>query len=229
MQQLIERTISTLRRLESFNPFAMSHYSDTISTPGVEHSPTRGDFKRKVAKWYRLESPDNNQLVDMLGVTRPFSEVTLAHIYPASYTNFGEFAAEMSLPSNFNSDVRNFLLLPRHLHVDFDHGYVALIPSINDIRIRVLQPDRVSPSTMACDGQTLYLPAAVSEHRLPYMRVLGWMAWLARGKSIAVIDVVEHELERAVVASHSHEGNEHLAAMLDKAACHGLTRARTVA
>ena len=216
-----------MRQLSAFNPFAASHHSDAISEPGVERAITDGAFKRDVAEWYGLEDADRGMLVDMLGVKRPFSQVTLAHIYPASYTNFGEFASEMSLPGDFNNNYRNFLLLPWHLHEDFDRGYVALIPSTTGIRIRVLRPDRVADATMAMDGRMLHLPGA-QHGRVPYKRILGWMAWLARGATLAVTAEVEAEFEAAVVASHSREGNERLESVLRKAALGGVTRARSV-
>jgi hypothetical protein len=58
----------------------------------------------------------------MLGNCAPVNDVTLAHIWPASYTNWGDLCSELALPPDFYKDPRNFLLLPRDVHELFDHG-----------------------------------------------------------------------------------------------------------
>ena len=195
--------------VQSFNPFAVEHQSDSVSVAGVTPAPTTIDaFKRRVAKFYGLESADENRLVDMLGDERPSSDVTLAHVYPKSYANFGLYAAEMSLPPDFNTNPRNFMLLPRPLHTDFDCGFVAVIPSATALRIRVLDSSRASEESRTLDGRVLILPRE-AEGRVPYRRTLGWFAWLAMGATSFLgaardVDVaVDGELEDAINASHN--------------------------
>ena len=136
--------------VNSLNPFAVSHHTDLISSPGGgsegPDSPARNPssalrraFKRSIAVFYGLTSASDNKLFDMLGEERIFSEVTLAHIWPESYKNFSDYANSMGLPEGFELQPRNFLLLPRALHVAFDEGKVGFIPSRSDIVIRVFR------------------------------------------------------------------------------------------
>ncbi len=49
----------------------------------------RKEFKASVAEFYGLACADSpNELMDMLGMRRPFNEVELAHLWPASYQDF---------------------------------------------------------------------------------------------------------------------------------------------
>ena len=96
----------------------------------------RRALKASVAEFCGLACAGNpNELVDMLGVRRPFQEVELAHLWPASYQDFGPYAAEMALPGDFNTSERNFLLLPRDLHQAFDSARVCFIPCSAGIRV----------------------------------------------------------------------------------------------
>lgn len=120
-------------------------------------------FKQRVAKYYGLQGPsgDESKLVDMLGVTRDAKDVTLAHLFPASYDTFGTIASELALPANFHKDCRSFLLLPRELHTVFDSGIIGFIPSRDRIIIRVLKPAAtLSPELGVVDGTPLYTPEA---------------------------------------------------------------------
>ena len=85
------------------------------------------------------------------------------------------------------------------------------------VRLRVLRPDQVDPAVAALDGKWLHLPrASETPRRVPYLRMLGWMAWLARGAHDVAAEV-HTEMEQSLVASQSSEGNRKLVAALTKA------------
>ena len=149
----------------------------------------------------------------MLGVERRFDEVTLAHIWPASYGNFGDYAKEMALLVDFHTQPRNFLLLPRELHVAFDDGRVAFLPSRTGIKVRVLHPEGLSSAILALDGRALHLPRPEAS---PFMRTLGWFAWLAKGASSCSGELLG-ELDASISASTSEDGNRMLGLLLEKA------------
>ena len=217
----VDRALDDYRLVEAFNPFARSHHSEITSASAGGSSPSarvrtdqRIALKRSVADFYGLSLVDPDKLVDMLGVERPFSDVTLAHIWPASYGNFGAYAAQMALPPNFNNQPRNFLLLDRELHEDFDGGRVAFLPSRTGVKIRVLRTDQVSAAVRALDGRALFLPRPGA---VPFKRTLGWFAWLAKGASSCSEEVLG-ELNESISASASAEGNEALRRLVEKAA-----------
>ena len=207
--------------VEAFNPFARSHHSDVTSPSGSGVlSPSsraarteRVDFKRSVADFYGLMHADSNKLVDMLGVERRFDEVTLAHIWPASYGNFGDYAKEMALPADFHVQPRNFLLLDRELHVAFDDGRVAFLPSRAGIKVRVLRPEGLSNAMLALDGRALHLPRPGAT---PFKRTLGWFAWLAKGASSCSRELLG-ELDASISVSASEDGNRMLSLLVEKA------------
>ena len=207
--------------VEAFNPFARSHHSDVTSPSGSGvSSPSRRaartgrvDFKRSVADFYGLTHADPNMLVDMLGVVRRFDEVTLAHIWPASYGNFGDYAKEMALPADFYIQPRNFLLLDRELHVAFDDGRIAFLPSRAGIKVRVLRPEGLSNAMLALDGRALHLPKPGAT---PFKRTLGWFAWLAKGASSCSRELLG-ELDASISASASEDGNRMLGLLVEKA------------
>ena len=87
----------------------------------------------------------------------------------------------MALTGNFHANERNFLLLPKDLHQAFDSAKVCFIPCTAGIRVRVLRPEGLCARVVALDGQLLHVPsAAATPPRVPFKRILGWMAWLAR-------------------------------------------------
>ena len=105
------------------------------------------------------------------------------HLYPAFCQDLGPYAKEMALPEGLHAMQRNFLLLPRDLHQAFASASVCFIPCSAGVRVRVLQAEGLSASLLALDGTLLHLPlAAAASPRVPYTRVLGWMAWLAKCK-----------------------------------------------
>ena len=161
-------------------------------------------MKASVAEFYGLACADNpNELVDMLGERRSIHTVELAHIWPASYQDLGPYAAEMALPGDFHANERNFLLLPRDLHLAFDSAKVCFIPCSAGIRVRVLRPEGLCARVAALDGALLHVPsAAASPPRVPFTRILGWMAWLAKGAS-ALAPAAEQEMSEALGASDS--------------------------
>ena len=178
------------------------------ASPTAGASRVRKEFKASVAEFYGLACADSpNELMDMLGMRSPFNEVELAHLWPASYQDFGPYASQMALPGEFHSNQRNFLLLPKDLHQAFDSAKVCFIPCSAGIRVRVLRPSGLSASVVALDGKLLHLPsAAASPPRVPFKRILGWMAWLAKGAS-ALAPAAEHEMSEALGASASAAGN----------------------
>ena len=205
--------------VEAFNPFARSHHSDTTSlSEGSSPSGRKANaeqvaFKRLVADFYGLSLADPNKLVDMLGVERRFDEVTLAHIWPASYENFGDYARQMALPADFHKQPRNFLLLDRELHAAFDDGRVAFLPSRAGVKVRVLSPEGLSEAMRALDGRALHLPRPEAA---PFKRTLGWFAWLAKGASRCSEELLG-ELNASISASASADGNEALGLLVAKA------------
>lgn len=213
------RGAATARQIEAFNPFARSHHSDlTACSPEVAStlSPTSAAkaraAKRAVAEFYGLTDPDPNYLVDMLGNRAPFHLVTRAHLYPRSYTNFHLFASYMSLPPDFNTNPRNFLLLDKEIHDAFDAGYVGFIPRSGALIIRVFRPTRVTARVASLDGQQLHWPIEASQ---PYRRILGWFAWLAKGTDDTSAETA-NELEAALNAS-GDDGNTALQRAIEEA------------
>jgi hypothetical protein len=154
----------------------------------------------------------------MLGVRRPFHEVELAHIWPASYQDLGPFAVDMALPGDFHDNQRNFLLLPRDLHEAFDSAKVCFIPCSAGIRVRVLRPQGLCPRVAELDGTLLHLPKAADKPPgVPFKRILGWMAWLAKGSS-TLAPAAECDMSEALGASASAEVNGALQLPVDTAA-----------
>jgi len=221
-EAMARAAVAEYRKVHSFDPFARMHPvrpatpSEGSSRSGGASSPTasakdskeqRRAFKASVAEFYGLSCEDPHKLVDMLGVQRPFQEVELAHVWPASYQDFGPYAREMALPADFHLKQRNFLLLPKDLHQAFDTARVCFIPCSAGVRVRVLQAEGLSASVLALDGTLLHLPlAAADSTRVPYKRVLGWMAWLAKGRR-TLAPQAEQDMSEAMGASGSAEGN----------------------
>ena len=180
-QEALEEAALLLR----LNPFALSHHSDSLSAaPPVPAGrlpaePDRHDFKVEVAEYYGLFVRDRPELLrNMLNETMPFAETTLAHIWPASYTNWGDVCASLGLPGEFYKDPRNYLLLPKPLHDAFDHGHAVLIPDKTGVTIRIIKASRLTAGLESLDGRRLCIPRqGVS----PYKRELAYFALRAKG------------------------------------------------
>ena len=149
----------------------------------------------------------------MRGQRVEFNQATLAHIWPASYANFSDAAANLALPANFHNQPRHYLLLPKYLHDAFDAGRVGFIPTHTGFIIRVFQHDKVSAEVNSLDGQALIIPKVGA---MPFKRILGWFAWLAKG-ACDLSPGIQLELGESLTASDSHEGNAALSVLLDKA------------
>lgn len=211
----VARALADRDFVDSINPFANSHHSDVTSPPGSIHGGPTNDgrvaFKKEVASFYGLTHANKDLLVDMFGVTRKFSDVTLAHVWPKSYTNSSTFADAMGLPQDFPMSPRNFLLLPRAVHVAFDTGKLAFIPSKERIVVRIFSRHGLGEDVLALDGVALRIP-----QETPYKRTLGWFAWLAKGKADFGIEV-DDLLQLTLTASQSAEGNIALGKVLARA------------
>ena len=225
---LARAAVSDCKKVHSFESVGSMHSVCSISSEASASSGGGGGgggaaapssptavSKASVAEFYGLSCADSpGELVDMLGVRRPFLEVELAHLWPASFQNFGSFAAEMALPANFHATERNYLLLPKDLHQAFDSAKVCFIPCSAGIRLRVLRPEGLCARVAAMDGELLHLPsAAANPSRVPFKRILGWMAWLAKGAS-ALAPAAEREMSEALGASASAEGNAALRSLV---------------
>jgi hypothetical protein len=204
---------------DRLNPFARSHHTESISVhspEGAERFPPsneRFDFKRRVAAFYGLQAADAESLVDMFGVTRPIGEVTLAHVWPASYTNWGDVEDELAMPVGFHSEPRNFMLLPRDVHAAFDDGRVMFVPSLSSIKCFVLSPAGVSDAVRQLHGRDLHLPLLTS----PYKRMLAFFARCATRQSFTSLDGdVQAALESAMASSEDSAGNEALQSLIDR-------------
>lgn len=160
----------------------------------------RKKFKRDVAAYYGLTVPgDDNMLVDMLGSQQRFIDVTLAHIWPSALMDVSpDFARELTLPADFHTSPRNYLLLPKDLHDAFDDGRVAFIPTRDSVIIRDFRGGAFS----VLSGRTLHLPRGC-EGRIPFKRLLSWFAWVAKGSSL-----FSRQRSTSVGASSSSSGNE---------------------
>jgi hypothetical protein len=231
---LARAAVSDYRKVHALDPFARMHpvrsatpsevSARSGSGGGGGSSPVaftqreRREFKASVAEFYGLACADNpNELVDMLGVRRPFNEVELAHLWPATYQDFGPYAVEMALPGDFHANQRNYLLLPKDLHQAFDSAKVCFIPCTAGIRVRVLRSEGTCAHVKELDGTLLHLPSATaSPPRVPFKRILGWMAWLAKGAS-ALAPAAEKEMSEALGASASAQGNAALQALVETA------------
>ena len=85
----------------------------------------------------------------------------------------------------------------------------------------MLRPEGFCARVVALDGQLLHVPsAAATPSRLPYKRILGWMAWLAKGASV-LAPAAELEMNEALGAPGSAEGNVALQSLVDTAARSG--------
>ena len=206
MRAAVAAALADAKLIRALNPFAREHHSDATSHSSAPLSPSRAErraFKASVAAFYGLDHEgDAGTLTDMLGVARPCHEVTLAHLWPASYGNFGEYARDMALPAGFHEQPRNFLLLPRDVHEAFDKGLVAFVPKRDGgIVLRVLRPESLPALVVSLDGARLHLPSG----KAPYRRTLGWFAWLAKG-AVDVAPGVREELDEALDATDSPGG-----------------------
>ncbi len=193
------------------DPFAKSHHSDSLSAASpipVDRFPAdlhRHDFKMEVAKYYGLVVKGRPHLLrNMLNETVPFAEATLAHIWPATYTNWDDdVSASLGLPAEFYKDPRNYLVLPKPLHDAFDHGHAVFIPSKKGITIRIIKDSRLTSHLKSLDGMRFCIPR---EGASPYKRELAYFALRAKGV-LQVSPLVEHAIWGGLSASGSEGGN----------------------
>jgi hypothetical protein len=83
--------------------------------------------------------------------------------------------------------------------------------------VRVLRPEGLVARVAELYGVLLHLPnATASPPCVPFKRILGWMAWLAKGAS-ALAPAAAHEMSEALGASASAEGNAALRQLVDAA------------
>ena len=147
-------------------------------------------------------------MVDMFGNNAPTKAVTLAHIWPSSYTNWEDPQKELALPEEFYKDERNFLLLPEDVHHAFDKGHVIFVPSVADITCYVLPGADVSGGVRAHHGKKLRLPSG----KAPYKRQLAYFSLRAKGRKV-VDETIQRALEEALYASADSTGNAALQAL----------------
>lgn len=148
----------------------------------------------------------------MLGKVVPFDDATLAHIWPASYTNWGEACANLGLPGEFYKDTRNYLLLPKPLHDAFDHGHAILNPDKKGITIRIIGNSRLTAGLERLDGRRLSIP---KQGAAPYKRELAYFALRAKGVN-EVKNIVKDAIWDGLSASGSEGGNAKIKQMVDK-------------
>lgn len=200
------------------NPFALSHHSDSLSAaspvPAARFpaEPDHHAFKVEVARYYGHCVKGHPELLrNMLNETVSFAETTLAHIWPASYTNWGEVCASLGLPGEFYKDPRNYLLLPKPLHDAFDRGHVVLIPDRAGITIRLIKASRFTTGLEGLDGRRLCIPRKGAS---PYKRELAYFALRAKGML-----QVSRQVEDAIwdsLSAGSEGGNAKVKQLVDK-------------
>jgi hypothetical protein len=192
------------------DPFARSHHSDSISAaspPGATRSPERDAryaFKQRVAAHYGLDAGEQGRMVDMFGVTRPTADVTLAHVWPSSYTNWQDPCDELALPVGFHEDPRNFLLLPADVHAAFDAGDVVFVPAAASVSCHVLPGARVADGVQRLHGELLHLPRG----QAPFKRLLAYFALRAVDRRAHVDAGLQATLDEALSASADEAGSE---------------------
>ena len=237
--EAVRREMRSLHALfNELNPFAASHHSDSVSLASSPTSPEaesltfrnkfeetgrftssrqRASYLRQFAEYYGLQYTDT-QTMNMLGELDAHSNVILSQIWPASYQNWGRICSKLALPPKFHSDVRNFLLLPKWVEAAFDQGHIIFVPSPDKITIRVLsRPQGLPPldnSLQSLDGRALIIPRAGEGH-VPYKRLLGFFAYMASTKA-PTLELLQHELNDALSASQSEEGNAALTELIRK-------------
>jgi hypothetical protein len=217
MRRAVHRALRERDLFDRVNPFARSHHTDSISVHSPDgaarHPPSdeRYTFKLRVAEFYGLLATDAEQLVDMFGVTRRVKDVTLAHVWPASYTNWGDMVAELAMPVGFHTEPRNFMLLPRDVHEAFDTGNVVFVPSTLGIRCFVRPEAPVSDAVRQLHGRSLHLPL----HTSPYKRLLAFFARCATRHVFRSLDPdVRAAFEEASSASEDTAGNAALQSLI---------------
>jgi hypothetical protein len=213
---------------DRMNPFRASHHSDSISIhspPGSVRFPAteteKRKFKKAVAAHYGLASGTKGMLFNMLGEEKSKAEVTLAHIWPRSYTNWGEPCEHLGMPGDFYKNPRCFLLLSKEVERAFDEGVLILVPSqpqgaagSRAITIHIIQPGHVLATAYvnSLDGRQLHIPQG-----LPYCRLLAFFALQAKKQVGKCDDHVEAAVRTAESdATDSSSGQRALSAFVDK-------------
>jgi hypothetical protein len=206
LKKLQRDAIQQYLKYRSYDFFAQSsHHSDSISLASSVSTTTsasprrlegreRVEFKRDTFGFYGLQhrneagNVSKTMGVDMFGQLKPFKQIRLSHICAASFSNDIQFAAELGLPEGFKNMSRNYLLLPEAVERAFDAGQAIFVPSRSDhgpprVTFHVVKPDDLPAGSktevMSYDKRELHLPLA-GEGKVPYLRVLGWMAWLVK-------------------------------------------------
>jgi hypothetical protein len=229
IEAAVAEVLAARDRVDRFNPFLVSHHSDTATSPSgtLGSSPRsvrkeeRVRFKREVATYYGLATGDPNTLVDMFGVVCRFDEVTLAHVWPNALVDAApslEDKLALALPHDFYRSPRNYLLLGKDVHDAFDAGLIAFIPSRGAINVRAFKPvpAAVSAQVAGLMERQLVLPRAAEGH-VPFRRLLAWFAWLAKGLAVLPVPVVAEFDEPSLTASANAEAAKPLMALLDDA------------
>jgi hypothetical protein len=207
----VAQALDRSKHLARSNPFARSHHSDSISVASptnAQRFPAEDErfaFKQTVATFYGLTVDDPTRLRNMLGDEDVSTAVTLAHIWPASYTNWGDACANLALPEKFYEDPRNYLLLPKYLHDAFDKGYVVLTPSKDGITISVIRHEKVRSLRDCASLMLLHRRKLIIPQNSPYMRILANFALYAMGHEDVGNDL-EGEIFDALSATSSEGG-----------------------
>lgn len=108
----------------------------------------------------------------------PFSACNLAHIWPVEMIRQAdEIAAELKLPDGFFAEPRNYLVLPRIVHVAFDSEAVLLVPKRDGtVVVRKWRADKLTAkdaeSLSPYYNQTLQWPNSAKAPCVPFMRLL---------------------------------------------------------
>jgi hypothetical protein len=116
----------------------------------------------------------------------PFSACSLAHIWPVEMGRQAEeIATELRLPEGFFSEPRNFLVLPRPVHVAFDNEAVLFVPSRDGtITVRKWREDKLTAEDAEklapYYNQVFCWPKLNEAHPcVPFMRLLAWRMMIA--------------------------------------------------
>lgn len=173
------------------------------------HNDERVRIKKAAIKYYGLdiymEGDDSTQWRARTmagGPELPFEACDMAHIWPSEKAHLADEAAvELGLPVGFYKSPRNYLILPRALHVAFDKEAVLLLPSTGgDIVVRKwrveLLSEREAGEVEQYYGTTLDWPLRrVHGPHLPFMRVMAHKMLCALALPHKPSGVADEELE----------------------------------
>ena len=159
----------------------------------------------------------------------PFSACDLAHIWPVEMSRQAdEIAADLKLPDGFFTEPRNFLVLPRIVHVAFDSEAVLLVPKRDGtVVVRQWRADKLSAkdaeNLAPYYNQTLRWSNLAEAPCVPFMRLLVWRMMMAsrafpaatRSASDTHSDALEWR-EEALLASATVEANAALKSLIGR-------------